>query len=125
MLNKITLTGAAFAWGVGAAVLAQSTAVAQERDPTRPGVMAGTPSGSGISHAARLTLQAIFFSSDSRQAVINNQVVAEGDTLAGSTIEQINANTVVLRARGASNAAPAVLHLSSPTPVKRSTFEEF
>ncbi|MCU7554697.1 general secretion pathway protein GspB [Alteromonas sp. ASW11-19] len=124
-MNKITLTGAAFALGLGAAVLTQASAFAEERDPTRPGAMAGMSSGSGVSNTGSLTLQAIFFTTDNRQAVINNQVVAEGDILAGSTIEQINANTVVLRASGASNASQTVLQLSSPTPVKRSTFEEF
>lgn len=125
MLNKITLTGVALIVGWGAAVLAQATAFAAERDPTRPGAMSGALSNNSVMDTAGLTLQAIFFTSDNRQAVINNQIVTEGDILAGNLIEQINTNTVILRSRSASKPVVAELRLSLPSSVKRSIVEEF
>ncbi len=48
----------------------------------------------------KLTLNGIFFSEDANYALINNQIVKEGDTLLGATIKRITSKVVEIDKNG-------------------------
>jgi hypothetical protein len=66
------------------------------RDPFQV-VLAAAPKSEGPRAADILSLRAIWRQSGGRLAVINSQVLAEGDRIAGFNVERIDANQVWVR----------------------------
>ena len=58
----------------------------------------------GPSPFADITLNAIIYSEDTPQAVINNVLVREGDTIRGARVTDIGRNSVTLNHRGRSKS---------------------
>lgn len=53
-------------------------------------------------HAAPLVLNGIFFSENEGYALVNNQIVKQGDSVAGATVVRITSNEVELMQEGSS-----------------------
>jgi MSHA biogenesis protein MshK len=97
-----------------AALLSQAQAQAQPQDPTQPpqtlvgAVAIEKPS-------ITLSLDSILIGDDRRVAVINGEVVGEGDSLADTRIVRIGSDNVLVRRAGES----ARLELPSAPEVRR------
>jgi hypothetical protein len=59
------------------------------RDPMQPGLSAGGQGGNG-----GLTVKGIVYSEDNSSAVVNSQIVHQGDKISGVTVVKINKNGV-------------------------------
>lgn len=68
----------------------------QLRDPTRPDFATAVVKVPG----ARFSVSAIFIADMRRVAVVNGQLVGEGDDVAGARVEQIEPGMLTLRYRG-------------------------
>ncbi len=76
-----------------------STAVAQAlRDPTRPPT-AGAKAAAGKAGQSGWTLQSVLISPQRRYAIINNEVVPVGGSIAGAELIAIAEERVTLRTR--------------------------
>jgi hypothetical protein len=83
----------ATAWLV---VVAGTTGAADLRDPTRP-PQGGVQHSAPAAPAAPLRLDFVVSSTDRRMARINGQWVAQGDTVAGATVQRIESDRVIVR----------------------------
>jgi len=72
---------------------------AQAGDPTRPPQFSPTPAQAEAPKARSLTLQQILVSGDKRSAVINDQLVREGDRVNGAQVVRITPDKVVVKIR--------------------------
>lgn len=100
-------------------VLTAATAVAQAQpdgaqDPTRP-PQALVTAVATVAPAAQLNLDSILVGRDRRVAVINGQVMGEGDSAAGLRVLKIGTDTVVVRSDGVTSR----LQLASTPNVRR------
>lgn len=83
------------------------------QDPTRPdGWRAG--SRSQTNQELNLVLTQLVVSSESQRALINNQWLKEGDSIAGFTVRAIRSNQVVLQ----NNQQQRLLKLFQPLHIK-------
>lgn len=96
-----------------ASVLLLTSVQTLAQDPTRP---YGWQSGrsAGVDQDMNLVLTQVVVSSDSQRALINNQWLKPGDTIAGYQVDGIGSNQVVLR----SNQEQRVLKLFQPLNIK-------
>lgn len=78
-------------------IINTSNAYAELRDPTRPPDFISKKLGKGV---ATWALTSILISKDRRIAVVNGQVVHEGDEIASETVISIQPNTVQLTGPG-------------------------
>ena len=83
------------------------------QDPTRPHDWQAGQS-TRVSDDTNLVLTQLVVSADTQRALINNQWLTVGDTLAGYSVSEIGANQVILR----SNQEQRVLKLFQPLNVK-------
>lgn len=72
---------------------------ANANDPMRPPGMASVTSENKAPTTASFVLQQIKISADSRSAVINGQLVREGDSVSGAEVTKITSDKVVLKYR--------------------------
>lgn len=86
-----------FLWVVAAEVQAQPAS--RLKDPTAPPRTALGPMVVA-KPAARLSLNSILIGPGRKVAVINGEIVGEGDTLAGARIMKISSGSVLVRAAG-------------------------
>lgn len=99
----------------------------QERDPTRPGKHAGmtVTEESGNPLSSRFTLNAIFYSSDRSQAIINKQVVTVGSHIQNAMVSHIGLDTVVMQIEEQGVTRETILRLAPHASVKRDASEDF
>lgn len=122
MLNK------GMVWVATSALLfAAQVAAQQERDPTRPGKLAGSAvSQVGAAPvASRFTLNAIFYSSDRSQAIVNEQVVTVGSRLSNAMVSEIGPDSVVMLIEEQGELRETILQLAPHASVKRDASEDF
>ena len=106
---------------------AANVSAKQERDPTRPGKFAGMAitEGAGNPAAVRFTLNAIFYSTDRSQAIINEQVVTVGSQLQNARVSKIGPDSVVMQIEEQGATRETVLRLAPHASVKRDASEDF
>ncbi|WP_414829385.1 hypothetical protein [Alteromonas sp. H39] len=99
----------------------------QERDPTRPGKFAVTGNSEAIAApvASRFMLNAIFYSTDRSQAIVNKQVVTVGSRLSNAMVSEIGPDSVVMLIEEQGETRETVLRLSPHASVKRDASEDF
>ena len=108
-------------------LFAMQVAAQQERDPTRPGKFAGAADTDGVAApaASRFTLNAIFYSTDRSQAIVNKQVVTVGSHILNAMVSQIGPDSVVILIEEQGVMRETVLQLAPHASVKRDASEDF
>lgn len=98
-MTNLSLSNLKFLFLVLLSCIVFGTSSAYANDPTRPPGMGGVVSTQEAPKKTSFTLQQIKVSADSRSAVINGQLVKEGDSVAGAKVMKITSDKVVLKYR--------------------------